>query len=410
MKSASSLDIRAIREQFPILEQMVHGKKLVYLDNAATSQKPLSVINALREYYTSYNANIHRGAHYLAAKATEMYEQVREKVAKFLNARSSEEIIFTRGTTEGINLVASTFGRKFIGEGDEIIISTMEHHSNIVPWQMLCEEKKAVLKVIPITENGEILLNEYEKLLSPRTKLVSVVHISNAMGTINPIREMIRKARSVGAKFLVDGAQGAVHLPIDVQDLDCDFYAFSGHKVYAPTGIGALYGKKEILEQMPPYHGGGEMIKEVTFEKTTYNELPFKFEAGTPNIADVIALGKALDFVDELGKENIATHEQELLSYATEKIQKIEGVKIIGTALHKASVLSFVVEGIHHSDVGTLLDTQGVAVRTGHHCTQPLMKYLGLEGTTRASFAVYNTFDEVDVFISALERALKMLK
>lgn len=410
MKSASSLDIQAIREQFPILGQSVHGKKLVYLDNAATSQKPISVINALSEYYTSYNANIHRGAHYLAAKATEIYEQAREKVAKFLNARSSEEIIFTRGTTEGINLVASTFGRKFIGEGDEIIISTMEHHSNIVPWQMLCEEKKAVLKVIPITENGEILLNEYEKLLSPRTKLVSVVHISNAMGTINPIREMIRKARSVGAKFLVDGAQGAVHLPIDVQDLDCDFYAFSGHKVYAPTGIGALYGKKEILEQMPPYHGGGEMIKEVTFEKTTYNELPFKFEAGTPNIADVIALGKALDFVDELGKENIATHEQELLSYATEKIQKIEGVKIIGTALHKASVLSFVVEGIHHSDVGTLLDTQGVAVRTGHHCTQPLMKYLGLEGTTRASFAVYNTFDEVDVFISALERALKMLK
>lgn len=410
MKSASSLDIQAIREQFPILGQSVHGKKLVYLDNAATSQKPISVINALIEYYTSYNANIHRGAHYLAAKATEIYEQAREKVAKFLNARSSEEIIFTRGTTEGINLVASTFGRKFIGEGDEIIISTMEHHSNIVPWQMLCEEKKAVLKVIPISENGEILLNEYEKLLSPRTKLVSVVHISNALGTINPIREMIQKAHSVGAKFLVDGAQGAVHLPIDVQDLDCDFYAFSGHKVYAPTGIGALYGKKEILEQIPPYHGGGEMIKEVTFEKTTYNELPFKFEAGTPNIADVIALGKALDFVNELGKENIAAHEQELLTYATEKIQKIEGIKIIGTALQKASVLSFVVAGVHHSDIGTILDTQGVAVRTGHHCTQPLMKRLGLEGTTRASFAVYNTFDEVDTFISALERAVKMLK
>ncbi|WP_448528617.1 SufS family cysteine desulfurase [Raineya sp.] len=410
MKSASSLDIQAIREQFPILGQSVHGKKLVYLDNAATSQKPISVINALSEYYTSYNANIHRGAHYLAAKATEIYEQAREKVAKFLNARSSEEIIFTRGTTEGINLVASTFGRKFIGEGDEIIISTMEHHSNIVPWQMLCEEKKAVLKVIPINENGEILLNEYEKLLSPRTKLVSVVHISNALGTINPIREMIQKAHSVGAKFLVDGAQGAVHLSIDVQDLDCDFYAFSGHKVYAPTGTGALYGKKEILEQIPPYHGGGEMIKEVTFEKTTYNELPFKFEAGTPNIADVIALGKALDFVNELGKENIATHEQELLTYATEKIQKIEGIKIIGTALHKASVLSFVVAGVHHSDIGTILDTQGVAVRTGHHCTQPLMKRLGLEGTTRASFAVYNTFDEVDTFISALERAVKMLK
>lgn len=410
MKSASSLDIQAIREQFPILEQKVHGKKLVYLDNAATSQKPISVINALNEYYTSYNANIHRGAHYLAAKATEIYEQAREKVAKFLNARSSEEIIFTRGTTEGINLVASTFGRKFIGEGDEIIISTMEHHSNIVPWQMLCEEKKAVLKVIPISENGEVLLNEYEKLLSPRTKIVSVVHISNALGTINPIREMIQKAHSVGAKFLVDGAQGAVHLPIDVQDLDCDFYAFSGHKVYAPTGIGVLYGKKEILEQIPPYHGGGEMIKEVSFEKTTYNELPFKFEAGTPNIADVIALGKALDFVAELGKDNIATHEQELLTYATEKIQKIEGIKIVGTASYKASVLSFVVAGVHHSDIGTLLDTQGVAVRTGHHCTQPLMKRLGLEGTTRASFAVYNTFDEVDTFIFALERAVKILK
>ncbi len=410
MKSASHLDIQAIREQFPILKQTVQGKRLVYLDNAATSQKPISVINALNVYYSSYNANIHRGAHYLAAKATEAYEQVRERVAKFLNAFSSEEIIFTRGTTEGINLVASTFGRKFIGEGDEIIISTMEHHSNIVPWQMLCEEKKAILKVIPINENGEILLDAYEKLLSPRTKLVSIVHISNALGTINPIKAMIQKAHSVGAKFLVDGAQGAVHLPIDVQDLDCDFYAFSGHKVYAPTGIGALYGKKEILEQIPPYHGGGEMIKEVTFEKTTYNDLPFKFEAGTPNIADVIALGKAIDFVDQLGKENISAYEQELLAYATEKIQKIEGIKIIGTALQKASVLSFVVAGVHHSDIGTILDTQGVAVRTGHHCTQPLMKRLGLEGTTRASFAVYNTFEEVDIFIGALEKAIKMLK
>ncbi|MDW8295714.1 MAG: cysteine desulfurase [Raineya sp.] len=410
MKSASTLDIQAIREQFPILKQIVHGKKLVYLDNAATSQKPLSVINALNEYYTSYNANIHRGAHYLAAKATEIYEQVREKVANFLNARSSEEIIFTRGTTEGINLVASTFGKKYIHEGDEIIISTMEHHSNIVPWQMLCEERNATLKVIPITESGELLLKEYEELLSPRTKLVAIVHISNALGTINPIKEMIQKAHAVGAKFLVDGAQGAVHLPIDVQDLDCDFYAFSGHKVYAPTGIGALYGKKEILEQIPPYHGGGEMIKEVTFEKTTYNDLPFKFEAGTPNIADVIALGKALDFVDEIGKENIAQHEAQLLEYATEKVQNIDGLKIIGTASQKAGVLSFVVEGVHHADLGTLLDTQGVAVRTGHHCTQPLMKRLGLEGTTRASFAVYNTFEEIDIFIRALEKAIQMLK
>lgn len=410
MKSASSLDVQFIRELFPILKQTVHGKRLVYLDNAATSQKPISVIEALNEYYTSYNANIHRGAHYLAAKATEIYEQVREKVARFLNAQSSEEILFTRGTTEGINLVAGTFGRKFVHEGDEIIISTMEHHSNIVPWQMLCEEKKATLKVIPITDNGEIVMSEYEKMLSARTKIVAVVHISNALGTINPIKQMIQKAHQVGAKFLVDGAQGAVHLPIDVQDLDCDFYAFSGHKVYAPTGIGVLYGKKELLEQMPPYHGGGEMIKEVTFEKTTYNQLPFKFEAGTPNIADTIALGKAIDFVNELGKENILKHEQDLLQYATQLMQNISEVKIIGTASEKASVLSFIVEGVHHADIGTLLDTQGVAVRTGHHCTQPLMKRMGIEGTVRASFALYNTFEEVDIFLSALKKAVQMLK
>jgi cysteine desulfurase/selenocysteine lyase len=410
MQSTAVLDIKSIREQFPILQVKVHNKPLVYLDNAATSQKPRSVIEALKNYYESYNANIHRGAHYLAAKATEIYEQTRQKVAQFLNAKSSDEIIFTRGTTEGINLVASTFGRKFINEGDEIIISTMEHHSNIVPWQMLCEEKGAILKVIPINQAGEIIFEEYEKLLSPRTKLVSVVHISNALGTINPIKQMIAKAHEIGAKFLVDGAQGAVHLEIDVQDLDCDFYAFSGHKVYAPTGIGALYGKREILEAIPPYHGGGEMIKEVSFEKTTYNDLPFKFEAGTPNIADVIAFAKALDFVNEIGKSNIAAHEQKLLEYATQRICEIEGLKIVGTAQEKASVISFVLEDIHHADVGTLLDTQGIAVRTGHHCTQPLMKYLGLSGTTRASFAVYNTFEEIDTLIAGLQKAVKMLR
>jgi cysteine desulfurase/selenocysteine lyase len=410
MNSTAILDIQAIRKQFPILHQQINGKPLVYLDNAATSQKPQSVINALTAYYEGYNANIHRGAHYLAAKATDIYEQTRHKIAQFLNAPSSDEIIFTRGTTEGINLVAGTFGRKMIQKGDEIIISAMEHHSNIVPWQMLCEEKGAVLKVIPITENGELILEEYEKLLSEKTKLVSIVHISNALGTINPIKEMIQKAHKVGAKVLVDGAQGAVHLDIDVQDLDCDFYAFSGHKVYAPTGIGALYGKRTILEAIPPYHGGGEMIKEVTFEKTTYNDLPFKFEAGTPNIADVIAFGTALDFVADLGKNNIAAHEQQLLEYGTQKIQEIEGLRIIGTAKHKASVISFVFDDIHHSDVGTLLDNQGIAVRTGHHCTQPLMKRLGLSGTTRASFAVYNTFEEIDALVAGLQKVVKMMR
>lgn len=410
MQSTAVLDIQAIREQFPILQEKVHNKPLIYLDNAATTQKPRSVIDALKNYYEKYNANIHRGAHYLAAKATEIYEETRHKVAEFLNASSPDEIIFTRGTTEGINLVAGTFGRKFISEGDEIVISTMEHHSNIVPWQMLCEEKGAILKVIPINEAGEIIFEEYEKLLSPRTKLVSVVHISNALGTINPIKKMIEKAHQVGAKFLVDGAQGAVHLEIDVQDLDCDFYAFSGHKVYAPTGIGALYGKKEILEAIPPYHGGGEMIQDVTFEKTTYNDLPFKFEAGTPNIADVIAFAKALDFMQELGKVNIANHEQKLLAYATKRVGEVEGLKIVGTAKEKASLISFVFEDIHHSDVGTLLDTQGIAVRTGHHCTQPLMKHWGLSGTTRASFAVYNTFEEIDALIVGLQKTVKMLR
>lgn len=410
MNPLTTLDITQIRKDFPILHQNINGKPLVYLDNAATSQKPKVVIEALEQYYSGYNANIHRGAHYLAHKATGFYEETREAIRAFLNAAGTEEIIFTKGVTEGINLVASSFGRAFIQAGDEIIISTMEHHSNIVPWQMLCEERGAVLKVIPITDQGELVLEAYEQMLSERTKLVSIVHISNALGTINPVKEIIAMAHKVGAKVLVDGAQGAVHLEIDVQDLDCDFYVFSGHKVYAPTGIGALYGKKALLEAMPPYHGGGEMIKVVSFEKTTYNDLPFKFEAGTPNIADVIAFKEALRYVQNIGKAHIAAHEEALLHYTTEKLQELPGLKIIGQAVQKASVISFVFEDIHHHDVGVLLDNQGIAVRTGHHCTQPLMQRLGLPGTSRASFAVYNTFEEADALVAGLQKVVKMMR
>ena len=405
-----TLNISQIRQDFPILQEQVYGKPLIYFDNAATSQKPNIVIDALSGYYQHTNANIHRGAHFLANKATGEYEATRETIRKMLNATSTEEIIFTKGTTEGINLIASTFGRKFIQKDDEILISTMEHHSNIVPWQMLCEEKGAILKIIPITDNGEIILEEYEKLLSERTKLVSIVHISNSLGTINPIKEMISLAHAKGAKVLVDGAQGVVHLDIDVQALDCDFYVFSGHKIFAPTGIGALFGKKDLLNAMPPYQGGGEMISSVSFQKTTYNVLPFKFEAGTPNIADVIAFRLALEYMEKLGKENIADYENYLLKYATERITEINGLKIIGTAKEKASVISFVFDDIHPSDVGTLLDNQGIAVRTGSHCTQPLMERLGISGTTRASFAVYNTTEEIDTFIIALQKVVKMLR
>ena len=404
------LNIPQIRQDFPILQQEIYGKPLIYFDNAATSQKPNVVIDALSNYYQHTNANIHRGAHFLANKATGEYEATRETIRQMLNATSTEEIIFTKGTTEGINLVASTFGRKFIQKGDEIIISTMEHHSNIVPWQMLCEEKGAILKIIPITDNGEIILEEYEKLLSERTKLVSVVHISNSLGTINPVKEIISLAHAKGAKVLIDGAQGVVHLDIDVQDLDCDFYVFSGHKIFAPTGIGALFGKKDLLNEMPPYQGGGEMISSVSFEKTTYNVLPFKFEAGTPNIADVIAFRLALEYMNNLGKKNIADYENYLLEYATQRIMEVSGLKIIGTAKEKASVISFVFDDIHPSDVGTLLDNQGIAVRTGSHCTQPLMERLGISGTTRASFAVYNTTEEIDNFIVALQKTVKMLR
>ena len=391
-----SFPIEQIRQMFPVLHQEVHGKPLIYFDNAATTQKPQSVINSLEGYYLHDNANIHRGAHALADRATRYFEDTRETVQKFLNAKESAEIIFTKGTTESINLVAYTFGRKFIQTGDEIIISTLEHHSNIVPWQMLCEEKGAILKVIPINDAGEIIYEEFEKLLSPKTKLVSVVHASNALGTINPVKKIIYSAHAVGAKVLLDGAQSTSHLEIDVQDLDCDFMALSAHKLYGPTGLGVLYGKREVLEAMPPFQGGGEMIKEVTFEKTTYNEIPFKFEAGTPNIGDVIAFKYAIDFINETSKCAIKEHEDGLLSYANELLGSVKGFIPVGTAKEKVSVLSFNINGMHPFDVGVMLDAKGIAVRTGHHCTQPLMKRLGLEGTVRASFAVYNSKSEIE--------------
>ncbi len=405
----TGIDAASIREQFPVLNRMVKDKTLVYLDNAATAQKPKVVIDALVDYYTGYNANIHRGIHTLAEEATAAYEKTRDTVQQFIHAAYREEIIFTRGTTESINLVANTWGRQNIEAGDEIIISTMEHHSNIVPWQLLCEEKGAVLKVIPINDKGELLLDEYERLLNDKTKLVSIVHVSNALGTINPVKQMIAAAHKAGAAVLVDGAQSTVHLDIDVQELDCDFFAFSSHKLYGPTGIGILYGKKQLLESMPVFQGGGEMIKEVSFNGTTYNELPYKFEAGTPNIGDTIAFKAALDFISETGKAAIARHEQNLLSYATEQLQQIAGLRIIGTAEHKASVISFIIDKVHPQDAGIILDNQGIAVRTGHHCAQPLMDRLGIPGTIRASFAVYNTKEEVDVLVKGLNKTLKML-
>jgi len=404
-----TFDVESIRKHFSILKRQVKGKPLVYLDNAATTQKPKEVIEALVGYYSMNNANVHRGIHTLAEEATAAYEATRDTVASFINAASREQIIFTRGATEGINLVAYSWGRANINAGDEIIISTLEHHSNIVPWQILCEEKNAILKVIPINNSGELLIDEYEKLLSSKTKLVAVSHASNTLGTINPVKKIIEKAHAAGAIVLIDGAQSTVHLDIDVQEMDCDFFVFSGHKVYGPTGVGVLYGKKELLEAMPPFLGGGEMIKEVTFVKTTYNELPYKFEAGTPNIADVIALKAALDFVNKIGKKAIRRHEDELLQYATAALQEIKGLRIIGTAKEKVSVISFVIEGIHPQDLGILLDNSGIAVRTGHHCTEPLMACFGIPGTARASFAMYNTKQEVDKLIEGLNKAIKIL-
>lgn len=403
-----SLDLEKIRGEFPVLHQEVNGKPLIYFDNAATTQKPKSVIDALSNYYQLDNSNIHRGAHTLADRATRYFEETRTAVKAFINAKEDSEIIFTKGTTESINLVASSYGRKFLNQGDEILISTMEHHANIVPWQMLCEEKGAVLKIIPIHDNGEIIWEEFEKLLNERTKILSIVHASNALGTINPVKEMIQAAKKWGAKVLLDGAQSTSHLPINVQELDCDFLCFSAHKLFGPTGLGVLYGKRAILEEMPPYQGGGEMIKEVTFEKTTYNEIPFKFEAGTPNIADVIAFKKAIDYINELGKPVIKKHEDDLLKYAVGKLNEIKGFIPVGTAQEKVSVISFNINGMHPFDVGMMLDANGIAVRTGHHCTQPLMQRFGIEGTVRASFSVYNTQTEIDRMVESLTKIAKI--
>jgi cysteine desulfurase / selenocysteine lyase len=402
------IQVAYIRSLFPILHQEVNGKPLIYLDNAATTQKPRAVLDVLTRYYEKDNANIHRGAHTLADRATKQYEDSREAVRKFINAREAAEIIFTRGTTESINLVAKSFGARFIEKGDEIIISTLEHHSNIVPWQMLCEERGAVLKVIPITNAGELIYEEFEKLLCPKTKLVSIVHASNALGTINPAKKIIQAAHAVGAKVLLDGAQSVSHLEVDVQELDCDFIAFSAHKLYGPTGLGVLYGKRALLEEMPPFLGGGEMIKEVSFEKTTYNEIPFKFEAGTPSIAEVIGFKPALDFILSVEKATIHAHEQDLLALATELLQDIKGVTLVGTAEDKVAVASFNIQSMHPFDVGQLLDAKGIAVRTGHHCTQPLMRRLGLEGTVRASFAVYNTVEEVENFAHSVAQIARL--
>lgn len=404
------LDIAAIRKEFPVLDQQVNGRDLVYFDNAATNQKPRRVIDALVEYYSGYNANIHRGIHTLAEKATRAYEQTRETAKDFINAASTEEIIFTRGVTEGINLVAASYGRTFVREGDEIIISTLEHHSNIVPWQFVCEANRAILKVIPVNRTGELDLEVFRQHLSSRTKIVAINHASNSLGTINPVKEIITLAHEAGAVVLIDGAQAGAHIPLDVQELDCDFYCLSSHKMYGPTGTGILYGKKELLEKMPPYQGGGEMIKEVRFEKTTYNDLPYKFEAGTPNIADVVAFRHAMEFILELGRENIAAHEQELLEYATAKLAKVDSITPVGTAANKVGVVAFTVKGIHHFDVGQMLDSRGIAVRTGHHCTQPLMDCYGIEGTVRASFAVYNTKKEIDQLVEGLERIINFMK
>ncbi len=402
------LDVARIREDFPILKQQVHGKPLVYFDNAATSQKPQVVIDTLNRYYATENANIHRGIHFLSELATAEYEESRGKVKRFLNASETREIIFVRGTTEGINLVAQSYGRRFFKEGDEVVISAMEHHSNIVPWQMLCEQVGARLRVIPMNHDGELLLDEYERLLGARTKLVSVAHVSNALGTINPIGRIIELAHRRNIPVLVDGAQAAPHMKVDVQELDCDFYAFSGHKLFGPTGIGILYGKARHLEAMPPYQGGGDMISLVTFEKTHYNIIPYKFEAGTPHIAGVIGLGAAIDYVSGIGLDAVDAYEGEVLAYATAQLSTIKGLRIIGRAKEKASVLSFVLEGVHPHDIGTVLDREGVAIRAGHHCAMPVMQRFGVPATARASFAFYNTREEVDVLVRAVRKVLKV--
>jgi len=400
----TAFDVEKIRSRFPVLHQHVNGKPLIYFDNAATTQKPDVVINAIAQYYQEYNANIHRGIHSLAEKATAAYENTRQEIQQFIKANESEEIIFTTGTTGSINLVSNAFGRKFLNPGDEVIISALEHHSNIVPWQMICQERGAELKIIPIDDEGNLLIDAFSKLISEKTRIVAVNHISNSLGTINPVAEIVEIAHAHNAVVLLDGAQASAHVDIDVQELDCDFYAFSAHKLFGPTGVGVLYGKRKHLEAMDPYQGGGEMIKEVSFAKTTYNDIPYKFEAGTPNIADVIAFREAIRFVDSMGKkEDLLSYEQELLGVATEGLKAIDGLRVIGEANDKIGVLSFVIDGLHHFDLGMMLDARGIAVRTGHHCTQPLMEWYGIEGTTRASFAIYNTLEEISTFVENLK-------
>jgi cysteine desulfurase/selenocysteine lyase len=409
-RATSGYDVERIRADFPILARDVRGKRLVYLDNAATTQKPRQVIDRLVRYYTEENSNVHRGVHYLSEVATAAYEGSRTTVKKFINARDEKEIVFTRGTTESINLVASSWGRRNVSSGDEVLITAIEHHSNIVPWQMLCDERGATLRIAPVNDDGELILEEFEKLLNKRTKIVAFGHASNALGTINPVKRMTQLAHAVGAVVIIDGAQGVPHLRVDVRDLDCDFYAFSAHKVYGPTGIGVLYGKQAILDAMPPYQGGGDMILSVSFEKTTYNELPYKFEAGTPDISGVIGLAAALDYVNAIGLENIAAHEEDLLHYTAKRLREIDGLRLIGVAREKAAVISFVLEGVHPHDIGTILDQEGIAVRTGHHCAQPVMMRFNVPATGRASFGMYNTRDEADALVAGLKKVIEVFR
>ena len=406
----TTLDLETIRQQFPILAERINGHPLVYLDNAASTQKPLCVIDRISEVYRADYSNVHRGVHTLSQRSTDLFEEAREKVRRFINARSAHEVIFVRGTTEAINLVAQSYGRPNLKAGDEILISAMEHHSNIVPWQMLAKETGAILKVAPICREGTLLMEDFEALLTEKTRIVSITQMSNALGTINPIKDIIRLAHERSIPVMVDGAQSAPHLPIDVRDLDCDFFAFSGHKLYGPSGIGVLYGKESLLQAMPPYQGGGDMIRRVTFEETEFNELPYKFEAGTPNIADTIALGTAIDFVEAIGMTLIADYEEQLLTYATSKALEIEGLRIIGSAPQKGAILSFTLDGIHPHDIGTLLDQLGIAIRAGHHCAMPVMDFFGLPATARASFALYNTFDEVDTLMEGIRQVIKLFK
>lgn len=401
-------DINKVREDFPILSRQIYGKPLVYFDNGATTQKPLCVLNAMRNEYLNVNANVHRGVHYLSQQATDLHEAARETVRKFINAPKVEEVIFTRGTTESLNLVVSSFGDRFLSEGDEVIVSVMEHHSNIVPWQLLAAKKGIAIKVIPMTDEGDVIMEEYEKLFNEKTRIVSITQVSNVLGTINPVKEMIRIAHEHEVPVMVDGAQSTPHMRVDVQDLDCDFFAFSGHKIYGPTGIGVLYGKEKWLDEMPPYQGGGEMIESVSFEKTTFEKLPFKFEAGTPDYVATHGLATALNYVTELGLDNVFAHEQELTRYAMEQMKEIPGMRLFGTSQHKDAVISFLVGDIHHLDMGTLLDRLGIAVRTGHHCAEPLMHRLGISGTVRASFALYNTKEEVDALVAGIKRVSQM--